>query len=106
MLVVLPSMLFNLLRKYESSRVLYALAIAVRALFGVALLMVAPASQFPFALTAIGWVAIGAAAFIGVIGPSRFSKLMSGVLGIPNTWGRVAGAFTVLFGGFLVYAVQ
>lgn len=105
-LVARPSILFNLLRKYERSLVLFGLAIVVRALFGGALLLVAPASAFPIALEVIGWLAIGAAVFIAAIGPTRFSKLMAGVLNLATAWGRVAGVFSVLFGGFLVYAVR
>ncbi|MBT8422033.1 MAG: hypothetical protein KJP03_02850 [Gammaproteobacteria bacterium] len=104
-LIVRPAVLFDLLRTYQNSRVLYALAIVVRALLGVALLLVAPTTPFPLALTALGWLAIGAAVFIAAVGPTRFSKLMTGVLNLATTWGRAAGVFTVLFGGFLIYAL-
>ena len=105
-LIAAPAALLGLLRNHEQSLVLYALAIIVRALFGVALLVVAPDSLFPLALKALGWLAIGAAIFIAAIGPSRFAKLMTNVLRWPDGWVRVTGAITVLLGGFLVYAVQ
>ena len=85
---------------------LYGLAVIVRLLLGIALIIAAPASKFPVALTALGWLAIIAAIFIGAIGRARFSKLMTWVLGIPTNLGRVSGIFTILFGGFLVYAVS
>ena len=105
-LVVRPSALFSLLQRYENTRVLYALAIGVRILLGGVLILAAPSSRLPLVLTAIGWVAIGAAIFIGVRGRTRFSKLMASILRLSDSWGRGAGVFTVLFGGVLVYAVR
>ena len=105
-LLLRPSVLFDLLRQYQHSPVVYGLAILVRLIFGIALLLIAPTSQFPLALSVIGWLAIGAAVFIGAIGPTRFGKLMAWALGLSIGWGRAAGVLTFLFGGFLVYAVQ
>lgn len=105
-LVLRPAILFNFLHQYQDSSVIYGLAILARAVFGIALLLIAPTSQFPLALSIIGWIAIVAAIFIGAIGPARFHILMAWVLNLSTGWGRVAGLFTLLFGGFLVYAVQ
>jgi hypothetical protein len=105
-LLLRPSVLFDLLRKNLDSPVLYALAVFVRVVLGIALVVAAPSSQFPLALAILGWVAIAAAIFIGAMGRARFSKLMTWVLSLTTSWGRVSGFFAILFGGFLVYAVQ
>lgn len=100
-----PVVLFDFLRKYEGSAVLYGLAVVVRALLGILLVVVAPATKFPLALAALGWLAIAAAVFIAAMGRARFAKLMSRVLSIPVALARVSGVVTMLLGGFLVYAV-
>lgn len=105
-LVLRPTVLFDLLRKYQHSPVLYGLAVFVRLILGIALVVVAPMSHFPLALGILGWVIIAAAIFIGAMGRTRFSKLMAWALGLAAGWGRVAGLFGILFGAFLIYAAQ
>jgi len=101
-----PSVLFSLLRKYQDSPQLYGLAVLARVTLGIALLMAAPQSKFPLTLEIIGWLAIGAAVFIGAMGRARFSKLMTWAVGLPTSLGHVSGLFAIFFGGFLIYATQ
>jgi hypothetical protein len=105
-LLLRPSFLFALLRNYQNSSGLYGLAILVRVILGIALVVAAPTSGFPLAMAIFGWLAIAAAIFIGAMGRTRFIKLMAWALGLSAGWGRVSGLGAILFGGFLVYAVQ
>jgi hypothetical protein len=105
-LLLRPSFLFDLIRKHQNSSGLYGLAVLVRVILGIALVGAAPTSKFPLAMAILGWVAIAAAIFIGGMGRTRFSKLMAWALGLSAEWGRVSGLGAILFGGFLVYAVQ
>jgi hypothetical protein len=105
-LLLRPSFLFDLLRKYQNSSGLFGLAVLVRVILGIALVGAAPTSKFPLAMAILGWVAIVAAIFIGGMGRTRFSKLMAWALGLSEEWSRLSGLGAILFGGFLVYAVQ
>jgi hypothetical protein len=105
-LLLRPSFLFDLLRKHQNSPGLYGLAILVRIILGVALVVAAPTSRFPLAMAILGWLTVAAAIFIGAMGRTRFSKLMAWTLGLSEEWSRLSGLGAILFGGFLVYAVQ
>ena len=103
-LLLRPSFLFDLLRKYRNSSALYGLAVIVRVVIGIALIITAPATRFPLTLGILGWVAMAAAIFIGAMGRTRFSQLLTWVLDLTEGWGRVSGLLAISFGSFLVYA--
>ena len=48
---------------------------------------------------------IAAACILGIMGRTKFKQLMSWALGLAPSFGRIGGAFAILFGGFLIHAV-
>jgi hypothetical protein len=104
-ILVNPAAVYDLLRRYKGSVGLYAVAIIVRIVLGIALLVVAPLSKFPLVLQAVGWLAIVAAVVFLAMGRPRFNKIIEWALDLSLHLGRLSGLFALLFGVFLVYAV-
>ena len=81
-------------------------AVIVRLALGVALIIIAPGSRFPFVFLIVGWIAIAAAMAAAFIGRERLRRFANWWIerfspaGI-RLWVLVAMAF----GGFLIYGV-
>ncbi len=84
--------------------VLVAMAAGVRVVLGVILLVAAPRCRFPRTLRALGFIALGAAAVVLLLGASRLEGVVRWWLGQPEPFVQSVYAATVLFGGFLVYS--
>ena len=81
-------------------------AVIVRLVMGSALIIVAPASQFPIVFQALGVIAIVAAIALALMGRERMRRLIawfSERFSAPII--RLWLLFGVTFGGFLVYGV-
>ena len=82
------------------------IAVVVRLVLGAALIIVAPASQFPIAFQVLGSIAIIAAVALALLGRERVRRL------IVSWIGRLSAAMIrlwllagIAFGGFLIYGV-
>ena len=104
-IMIRPESIFGLLRRKSESLSLHILAVVVRVIIGVALIICAPESKFPAAISILGWVSIIAASILGIVGRNNFKRLMSWALGLTPSLGRIGGLVAILFGGFLLYAV-
>ena len=81
-------------------------AVIVRLVMGSALIIVAPASQFPVVFQALGVIAIVAAIVLALMGRERMRRFLawfSARFSAPII--RLWLLFGVTFGGFLVYGV-
>jgi uncharacterized BrkB/YihY/UPF0761 family membrane protein len=105
-ILVSPEAVFNILRDKLDSLGLHVLAVVVRLLIGFALITYADESRFPLTLQVLGWLSIAAAVALGVIGRNNFRKLMGWAVSLSSAYGQFGGLITLLFGGFLVYAVS
>ena len=105
MIMINPEIVFGPIRRNFESVNLHILAVVMRIIIGVALILYAPGSRFPTVLLILGWVSIAAATILALMGRTNFKRLMSWALGLIDSFGRIAGVFAALFGGFLIYAV-
>ena len=104
-IMINPETVFGPIKRNMDSLGLHLLAVVMRILIGAALIIYAPESKFPTAILILGWASIGAAFILGIVGRNNFRRLMTWAVGLVDTFGRVAGFFAILFGGFLIYAV-
>lgn len=81
------------------------LAVILRLLLGVSLVLAAPGTRFQIALQAIGWLAIGAAVVIPLLGRGRIERLMTWLERRPPLLVRAWCVAGVAFGAFLLYAI-
>ena len=104
-ILINPEIVFGPIRRNFESVNLHILAVVMRLIIGAALIIFAPGSRFPTVLLILGWVSIAAATILALMGRTNFKRLMSWALGLIDSFGRIAGVFAALFGGFLIYAV-
>jgi hypothetical protein len=62
-------------------------------------------SKYPTAILILGWISIIAASVLGIMGRTKFKRLMSWALSLIPSFGRIGGFIAILFGGFLIHAV-
>ena len=98
--ILSPQRLLGMAR-WESAR---GLGIGLRLVFGVVLLMAAPASSTPLAFRILGALALVAALGLAAMGSERFTGLVRWWLDKPPPFVRVWCASGLLFGAFIVYA--
>ncbi len=103
-IVINPEVIFGFLRNNFDKLELHILAIVVRLVLGVLLIYQSNVSKFPFVIEIVGWLTIGAAIFLSVIGRRNFNRLMSWALSFVKPFGRVGGVLAAAFGAFLIYA--
>lgn len=72
---------------------------------GVALVLGASESKYPYALEIFGWLTISAALLLGVIGRERFKSFVDWLVQLSPLIQRLAATLGILFGFFLIYAV-
>ena len=104
-IVINPDLVFGLLRRKLESFGLHILAVVLRIIIGVALIMYAEESKYPAAILVLGWISIVAASVLGIMGRTKFKRLMSWALSLKPYLGRIGGFFAILFGSFLIYVV-
>ncbi len=81
-------------------------AVIARVVFGLALIIAAPHSQFPMAFLILGWVAIVAAVAIAIVGRTRLRRFINWCFErITPLMIRLWLVFAIAFGGFLIYGV-
>jgi hypothetical protein len=99
-----PALLLEFGRSLQSATALYIVA-AIRIVFGVLLLAVAPASRMPKTLRVIGIVIIIAGLLAPVFGVDRTQAMFEWISGqglsVVQAWVSLA----VVFGLFIIYAV-
>jgi len=104
-IVINPATVFGLLRRKLESLGLHISAVVVRIILGAALIICAAGSKYPTAILILGWISIVAAAVLGIMGRTKFKRLMSWALNVAPSFGRLGGLLAILFGGFLIHAV-
>lgn len=88
---------------WRSPRRLY-LAAGARLLFGLLLLLGAPASRFPAAVCAIGLVAVASALLLPIVGFTRVRSFVDWWVARPEAFIRGWSGFALALGAFLVWA--
>lgn len=104
-IAIKPELIFGLLRRKSDSLGMHIIAVVMRIIIGTALVLYAAESRYPTAILILGWVSLGAALALWIMGRRNFKRLMSWALGLVPIFGRIAGMIACLFGAFLIYAV-
>ena len=104
-IIAQPAPVFELLRRYQHTTAFYGLAVVGRGTFGSLLVLAADATRFPLVIAGLGWLVIGVAASILIMGRRRFGASMDKVTGLNKAAKQGLGIFSILFGGFVIYAL-
>ena len=99
-----PSLLLELGRSLRSPTALYIVA-AIRVVFGVLLLAVAPASRMPRTLRIIGIVVVIAGLLAPVFGVERTQAVFEWISGQGLSFIQAWVSLAIVFGLFIIYAV-
>jgi hypothetical protein len=99
-----PGRLVNFVLWFDNLRGLYVAA-AFRIVFGLALIYIAKATQWPEFLYILGLFTLVAGFVLLLLGLERFHKIVVGWYGQGVGMLRVWSFFAFLLGGFLVYVV-
>jgi hypothetical protein len=102
-ILINPEVIFGYLRNNIDTLAIHIIAVVVRLIIGVLLLNQSSLSKFPLVIEILGWLSIIAALSLAVMGRHNFHRLMSWALTFLKPYGRVAGIFATVFGGFLIY---
>jgi hypothetical protein len=103
-LLISPEILFNVLEDNSNNSWVYIGAIVIRLILGVLLILYARESKYPMAIKVVGYIAVIAAIMLIFIGQEGFQDLISEVLHVFSSFGRIAGFVVIALGGFLMYA--
>lgn len=103
-IAVNPDVIFGFLRNNLDKPGLQFVAVVVRLVLGVLLISQSSISKFPFVIEFIGWLSVGAAVILAVMGRYNFKRLMSWALSLVGLVGRAGGILAVAFGAFLIHA--
>jgi hypothetical protein len=103
-ILINPETVFGYMRDRLDKLALQIAAVTIRLILGALLIYQADVSRFPTAIEIIGWISLGAALFIIIIGRRNFTRLMEWSLSFVKRFGRFAGVMAAAFGAFLIYA--
>jgi hypothetical protein len=102
--VARPRGLLQLVERPWRSRAGLYLAVAFRAVLGVALIAAASSTRYPWAIGAIGVLALVAAVAIPLLGYERCRRFVEWWLARSGGFVRATALAACAFGAFLVYA--
>lgn len=105
LLIVTPSLIVDFLVDNARNTRLRLFAIGGRVLVGIALLLLASGSRFPYTIGFIGALAIVAAIVIAVVPKDDADEFVTRVSQLPSLFLRFSGILSWVLAGFLVYAV-
>jgi uncharacterized membrane protein YidH (DUF202 family) len=101
--VALPARLLQVARKVTVSTALRLLAFIIRTTLGVFLILVAPSTDFPVAMTIIGILLIVSGIAALVLGNERIQGLLNWAVRLRPAYVVAGGLVGLSFGAFLIY---
>ena len=104
-ILITPMSFFGVISAYSNSLKLHIFAVVLRLFLGVVLVTSAQNSKFPLSIELLGWLFIMASIILSLIGREKFKKLAGWAINLIPLYGRAIGAFSILIGGCLGYAV-
>lgn len=81
-------------------------AVTARLLMGLALIIAAPASNYPLVFQVLGCIAIAAALVLMFAGQSNIRGLLSWIERLSKTTLRICLLFAIAFAGVLIYGIS
>jgi len=104
-LIAQPSAILQYIQVQSGSSRFKWFAVGIRAVIGVAFILVAGASKFPTLIAVIGGLALAGALFLAVMPKESFAVFISRMAVMNSLLGRIGGVATILAGAFIAYAV-
>ncbi|MDD9888839.1 MAG: hypothetical protein OXU66_01130 [Gammaproteobacteria bacterium] len=104
-LLISPALLMEFIQENASKPSLRASAVAIRVVFGAALLMEAADSRFPYIVGFIGAIALIAAIVIAAVPKASAEEFAMRISSMPAMFMRFGGLACFVFAWFLVYAI-
>jgi uncharacterized BrkB/YihY/UPF0761 family membrane protein len=104
-ILINPNVIYYLLRDNSDSIGLHIIAVLVRVIIGGLLILYSDQSKFPDLLETLGIITLVAGIVLGVMGRTRFKRLMAWAITWFMPYGRIGGCFAVVIGGFIAYSV-
>ena len=101
--VALPTRLLQLVRRITVNTALRLLAFIIRTILGVFLILVAPSTEFPVAMSIIGILLIVSGIAALVLGNERIQGILNWAVGLRPAFVVAGGLVGLLFGAFLIY---
>ena len=103
-LLINPEIIFGWIEANMRNYSIYISAIIIRLVFGVLFIIVARKSKYPSVATFLGYVFIIAAIIFVFLGQENFQHLITSLIPNVRPYAPVSGLFSIVFGGFIVYA--
>jgi len=103
-LLIKPTIILHWIESNMESTFLYVTAILVRFVFGIVFIIAAKTSKYPQVIKIFGYLFIIAAITFIFIGQDSFQNFISSLIPDINPFAPIAGLFSSVFGGFLIYA--
>lgn len=101
--VALPARMLELTGRVTVSTALRLLAFTIRTILGAFLMLVAPSTDFPVAMTIIGVLLVVSGVAALVLGNERIQGIINWAVGLSPPYVVVGGLVGLSFGAFLVY---
>ena len=101
-----PAILIEMTDSFRKARSNLCLASGIRLGVGIASIQAAPESRLPQALRIFGWLLVGTAVLILLLGHRRVSRLIDWWMGTSERVIRLFSLATALLGMLLLYSVS
>lgn len=105
LLLIAPSLVLDSLHDIARNPAIRFFAVVLRAVVGIAFILVAAETRFPTLITFIGALALVAAIVIAVIPKDSFADLMSWASDFPSWAARLGGGSVFFVVWFLAWAI-
>jgi hypothetical protein len=92
--------------KWPMCTSLYNFAIVVRLVLGIIFIVAAKASKYPTVIKFLGYLFLAAASLLIFMGQENFQHFINSVIPNLRPFTTLIGLFSMVFGGFLIYAFQ
>lgn len=103
-LLIKPEIIIGWIENNMENTSLYISAIIVRLVFGILFILASKESKYPGVIKFFGYIFIIAAIIFILIGQEHFQNFISSIFPIVTPYTLVSGLFSIVFGGFLIYA--
>jgi hypothetical protein len=101
--VALPTRLLRLARRVTVNTALRLLAFIIRTILGVFLILIAPSTDFPVAVTIIGILLIASGIAAIVLGNERIQRILDWAVRLRPAYVVAGGLVGFSLGAFLIY---
>ena len=100
--LIFPKQLIGFVSEFWKNKGSFIFAILIRLMFGMLLIVAAPATKYATIITVLGYLMILAAILIAILGKTKIGLMIVWVKTWPLLWVRAWLVFGLIFSGLLV----